>query len=489
MTRRLRVIVIGAGMAGILAAIKLRQHGDEFIVLEKAGSVGGTWRENRYAGLTCDVPAHAYTYSFAPNAEWSRYYAPGAEIRAYFEAIADRFSLRDAIQFGQEVEAAQWQEDHWWVRTKDAETYEGDVLIAATGVLHHPRYPDTKGLHDFSGECFHSARWPDDLSLAGKRVAVIGNGSTGVQIVTALAGIAAHVDHFQRAPQWIMPTRDFAYSDEERARFREDLAAIDAIRHDPEYLSNVRRFNNAIIEPDSAAMAVIEDIVRQNLEMSVADPELRKKLTPDYRAACKRLIYSSAYYDKVQSADVEVVRERIDRVERGGVRTADGNLHQCDVLILATGFHADRFVRPINIVGRGGVELNTFWERRPTAFLAMTAPDFPNLFFLNGPTGPVGNFSLIDIAEAQWIYIDQLLDLLREGQASEISPTHEAMRDYETRRIAAAKTTIFASGCSSWYLDAEGVPQSWPWTYDKFFEDMRAPDLSAFDLRVRSGES
>lgn len=486
MARRLKFIVIGAGMSGILAAIKLRERGDDVIILEKADSVGGTWRENRYAGLTCDVPAHAYTYSFAPNPEWSRYYAPGAEIRGYFDGVADRFGLRNTIRFGKEVAEARWRGDHWSVRTNDGETYDSDALIAATGVLHHPRYPDIEELQDFAGQSFHSARWPDDLSLADKRVAVIGNGSTGVQIVTALAGVAVHVDHFQRAPQWIMPTRDFAYSDEERVRFRQDPQAIDAIRHDAEYLSNVRRFNNAIIEPESEEMAVIEQIVRQNLEMSISDPVLREKLTPDYRAACKRLIYSSAYYEKVQHPDVEVVRDHIERVEPGGVRTSDGVLHTCDVLILATGFHADRFVRPINVIGRDNVELNKVWERRPSAFNAMTVPDFPNLFFLNGPTGPVGNFSLIDIAEAQWGYIDQLLDLLR-NDAAELSPTHRAMRDYDERRIAAAKTTIFASGCSSWYLDKEGVPQSWPWSYDKFFEDMRAPDLAAFDVRARSG--
>ena len=484
MRRRLTCIVIGAGMSGILAAIRLRERGDDVVVLEKGSTVGGTWRENRYAGLTCDVPAHAYTYSFAPNPEWSRYFAAGHEIQRYFEDVVDRHGIRDAIRFGAEVVEAAWRDSRWHVEVGDGSRYEADVLIAATGVLHHPRHPDISGLETFAGEAFHSARWPDGIDMAGKRIGVIGNGSTGVQIVSALAGVASHVYHFQRSPQWIMPVQDFAYTDEERARFRADPAAIDAIRFDPEYVGNVRRFNNAIIDPTSEAMGFIEAIVSQHLEASIADPVLRAKLTPDYRAACKRLIFSPSYYVQVQRDDVEVVRDGIERIEPGGVRTRDGTLHRCDVLVYATGFHADRFIRPINVIGRDGVSLNDFWARRPTAFLALMVPDMPNLFLLNGPTGPVGNFSLIEIAEAQWGYIAQLIDLIERGDAQEISPTYEAMADYEARRIAAAKTTIFASGCSSWYLDAEGVPQSWPWSYDRFFEEMREPDLSAYDVRT-----
>ena len=480
----LRAIVIGAGMSGILAAIRLKESGDEVRVLEKATRAGGTWRENRYAGLTCDVPAHAYTYSFAPNPEWSRYFAGGEEIRDYFDRVIDDFGVRDCIEFGREVTELIWSEDAWTLRTADGEELVADVVIAATGVLHHPRVADIPGLAEFAGQTFHTARWPDDLGVSGKRVGLIGNGSTGVQIVTALAGKAAHLDHFQRSPQWIMPVEDFAYTEEDRALFREDVSAIDAIRYDEEYLGKIRAFNNALVDPDSQEMHFIEDVVLQNLEQSVADPQLREKLRPDYRAACKRLIYSPTYYEKVQHEDVAVVREAIERIEPAGVRTADGRLHPCDILIMATGFHADRFIRPTRVVGRGGVELDEAWQRRPTAYLAMTVPDFPNFFMLNGPTGPVGNFSLIDIAEAQWEYIDQLLELLRSASATQISPTHDAMADYERRRIAAAKTTVFATGCSSWYLDDEGIPQSWPWSFDSFFERMKQPDLSAFDIRA-----
>jgi cation diffusion facilitator CzcD-associated flavoprotein CzcO len=482
-TKPLKAIVVGAGMAGILAAIRLTERGDEVIVLEKADEVGGTWRDNRYLGLTCDVPAHSYTYSFAPNPEWSRYFASGAEIFDYFRTVTDRYGLHDQIRFDRDVVSTRWVDGGWTVETRCGETYRGDVLIAATGVLHYPRFPEIAGLESFTGDCFHSAQWPDGIDLAGKRVAVIGNGSTGVQLVSALADVAGQVLHFQRSPQWIMPVQDFAWSEEERERFRNDPQTIDAVRYDPEYIANVRRFNDAIIDPESEAMEIIETFVRDHLESAIIDAALREKLRPDYRAACKRLIYSPSYYAKVQSQNVSVVRDGIDEIAPAGVRTCDGTLHHCDVLILATGFHADRFVRPLNPVGRNGRTLDTAWAERATALLAISVPDFPNFFMLNGPTGPVGNFSLIDIAEAQWGYIDQLLDLIRSGTAREICASKAAMDDYEQRRIAAARTTVFASGCSSWYLDAEGVPQCWPWSYDQFFEEMSQPDLGAFDLR------
>lgn len=483
MSKKLDCIVIGAGMAGILAAIQLKNRGDNVVVLEKGDSVGGTWRENRYPGLTCDVPAHAYTYSFAPNPEWSRYFSPGPEIHEYFKSVVAAHGIDKLIRFGAEVTEARWDNGQWLVNCSDGSHYKGQVLIAATGVLHHPRYPDIKGLDAFSGRVEHSARWPADLDLRGKRLAIIGNGSTGVQMICATAGVAAHVDHFQRSPQWIMPVQDFAYSDEDRARFRKDPAAIDAIRYNQEYFDNVRRFNNAIVEPDGEPMKIIEDYVRSNLEMSVSDPELRERLRPDYKAACKRLIYSADYYEKVQRPDVSLVREGISHVSSEGIVTRDGQLHRCDVIALCTGFHADRFVRPMKMTGRDGADINQVWARRPTAYYALTLPDFPNCFMLNGPTGPVGNFSLIDIAEAQWGYVEKFLDLLRAGQADAISPRHEAMADYEVRRIAAAKTTVFGSGCSSWYLDAEGVPATWPWSYDSFFEEMKNPRMKDFDLR------
>ena len=478
----LRFAVIGAGMAGILAAIKLKQRGESFVVFEKAERIGGTWRENRYPGLTCDVPAHAYTYSFEPYPEWQAYYATGAEIQVYFEGVVDKYGIRPSIRFGTEVTGLEWDEARavWSLTLANGEHQDFDVVICASGVLHHPRMPDIPGLDSFAGPKFHTARWDDSAPIDGARVGLVGCGSTGVQIVTALADRVEKLTHFQRSPQWIMPVPYFLYSEEDRAAFRADPALIDAIRFSDEYIGNVRRFTDAITDIDGPQMKMIEDICLQNLENSVKDPVLKEKLRPNYRAACKRLIYSWSYYDHVQKPSIFVETGRIAEVVPHGVRMADGTLHELDTLVLATGFHADRFIRPAGVTGRGGLTLDTFWARRPTAHYAVTLPDFPNFFMLNGPTGPVGNFSLIDIAERQWTYIDQLIDVLRRGEGRAVAPTHAAHADYEERRIAAARKTIFGSGCTSWYLDDEGVPASWPWSYDAFDDAMSHPRMDEY---------
>lgn len=479
----LRTVIIGAGMAGLLAGIRLKQRGDDnFVIYEKGDSVGGTWRENTYPGLTCDVPAHSYTYSFAYNPDWSAYYAPGPEIRDYFEGMARQYDLLDHIRFETEIGRCEWRDGQWRIRTKDGREDQGHFLIAATGVLHHPRYPDIPGLSDFAGPCFHSARWDHSVDLDGKRIGVIGTGSTGVQIVTALANRVEKLVQFQRTAQWIMPCPDIQYSEEERHAFREDPDLIEQVRNGPEARARRTRFMNAIIDASSPELAEIQEIVETNLENSVKDPVLREKLRPDYMVACKRLVFSSHYYEAVQVPTVEIETTPIERIEANGVRMRDGTFHEFDVLVLATGFKVDQFVRPIEIIGEGGRNLEDLWEKNPRAYYAVTVPHFPNLVLLNGPTGPVGNFSLIDIAEAQWDYFDKLMEPVREGRCAGVAPTMEALELYEAKRSEAAKQTVFASGCSSWYIGADGSPQVWPWTFSHFLEVMSEPDPADYEL-------
>ena len=476
--RHLRIAVIGAGMAGILAAIRLKEAGThDVVVFEKADRIGGTWRENTYPGLTCDVPAHAYTYSFAPNPDWSSFLAPGQEIQRYFEDVVRRYGVAPLIRFGCRIETCRFDDKRrrWTITDDHGQQEDFDVVIAATGVLHHPSMPTLPGLNEFAGDCFHSARWNHDVALDGRRIAVIGSGSTGVQIVSALAGRAARLYHIQRTPQWIMPMPNEPYTEAQRAAFRADPALIDEIRYGDHYTGLVRRFTRAIIDADSPEMLEIEAIVRDNLERSVRDPALREALRPKYRAACKRLIYSSDYYEKIQHPDVEAVVGAIECIEPEGVRMKDGKLKPADVLVLATGFQADRFVRPIKVSGRRGADLDAQWSPSPSAYLGIALPDFPNFFMLNGPTGPVGNFSLIDIAERQWAYIEQLLDPLARGECALVELRAETLRDYNERRVAAARRTIFGSGCSSWYIDATGIPASWPWSYEAFAEQTAKP--------------
>lgn len=481
--RHLRYAIIGAGMAGVLAGIRLNQDGDtDYTIYEKGDSIGGTWRENRYPGLTCDVPSHVYTYTFAPNPDWSRFFAAGPEIKAYFQRVADDYGVTGHIQFNAEVTSCRYQGGRWLIETSNGLRDEVDVVIACTGVLHHPRYPEIEGIESFAGPCFHSARWDDSVSLDGKRVGVIGNGSTGVQIVADIASRVSRLVHFQRSPQWIMPAEDFAYTAEQKADFRAHPEKLTDIRLHSDFWDYLTQFNVAVLNPDSPQMAEIEAMALKNLDDSVADPALRAKLKPNYRAGCRRLIISPNYYAEIQKPHVLVETTPIERIEPNGVRMKDGSFHELDVLVLATGFRADRFVRPTEVIGRDGRSLDEVWADRPQAYYSISMPDFPNFFMINGPSAPVGNFALIDVAEKQWGYIEHLLELLRAGKVHEVSARREAAADYETRRRDTARTTIFGTGCRSWYLDSDGIPLIWPWSYQSFIEEMVEPRIEDYEL-------
>jgi cation diffusion facilitator CzcD-associated flavoprotein CzcO len=242
-------------------------------------------------------------------------------------------------------------------------------------------------------------------------------------------------------------------------------------------------FANAVVDVGSPQIKVIEETCLANLENSVRDPELRERLRPEYRAACKRLVISPDFYDAIQRPNAELVTEKILRAEPGGLRTADGRLHELDVLVLATGFKADAFMRPMAVTGRDGVTLADAWDPRPNAYLSISIPDFPNFFMLNGPNGPVGNFSLIEVAELQFAYIMQLLEPLRRGEHREVSATRAAMQRFDDARVEASANTIWVTGCRSWYLDDRGIPAVWPWSFVRFREVMQAPDPEAFEYR------
>ncbi len=482
--RALRFAVIGAGMAGVLSAIKLREAGyDDFVVYEKGDAVGGTWRENTYPGISCDVPSHIYSYSFEPNPEWSHRFSPGAEIREYFEDVARKHGVLPRIRFREEIARCDFSGGRWRIESKSGRRDEADVVIAATGVLHHPKYPEIPGLESFAGARFHSARWDHAVPLEGRRVGVIGTGSSAVQITGALAPRVGKFSLFQRTAQWIAPQENPPYGEEEKAAYRSDRNALRKLHEELEYAFH-STFSNGVIDAHSAQMKALEDACRANLENSVRDPGLREKLRPNYRAACKRLVISGDFYQAIQGPNAELVTDAIERIEPGGVRTQDGRLHELDVLVLATGFRVDRFLRPIEVIGRDGVRLDDAWAQRPNAYLSISIPRFPNLFMLNGPNGPVGNFSLITIAEMQLHYILQLVAQLRAGRAREVSASEAAMARFSAEFDAAARNTIWASGCRSWYLDSRGIPAVWPFTYQRFRDEMAAPRLEAYELRA-----
>lgn len=479
-----RVVVIGAGMSGILAGIKLREAGyTDVTVYEKADRIGGTWRENTYPGLTCDVPSHHYTYSFARNPDWTRHLPPGSEIQQYFEGITDHYKLQDIIRFNAEVTEASFIDGRWHLQFADGSEDSANVVIAATGVLHHPSMPEIKGMESFNGTLFHSARWDHDIDLEGKRVGVIGMGSTGVQIISALSERGIEVRHFVRTPQWIMPVENGEFSEQERSAFRADPQALEDAMDFKGYAEAVEAYTEALTNPEAELAQSMRQACLDNLEQGVPDPVLREQLRPDHQPFCKRLIFSPDYYQAIQRDNAQLLRDDIAQIEGSGIRMRDGTLHELDVIVLATGFRADQFMRPMKIKGRDGMDLETLWARRPVAYLAVSLPEFPNFFMLNGPNGPVGNFSLIEIAEHQWHYIAQLMARLRSGEASEICPTVTALQDFDEERIEAAKRTIwYTGGCQSWYLDAQGIPASWPWTFSRFVEAMSEPEWQHFDI-------
>jgi len=468
-------------MAGILSAIKLSEAGlGDFTVYEKADRLGGTWRENTYPGLSCDVPSHLYSYSFALSSEWSHRFAPGPEIQAYFERVAEEHGVMQRVRFGDAVTRCEFSNGEWHLTTVSGHSAVVDVVIAATGVLHHPKYPDIDGLDTFDGAKFHSARWDHEVHLDNARVGIIGTGSTAVQIVSAIADRVAKLTLFQRTAQWVMPQENPAYSDEERATFREGPERLAELHQRLSDMFDL--FANAVVDSESVELAMIEAACLENLENNVRDPELRERLRPDYRAACKRLIISPDFYDAIQRPNVELVPDAIKRVEPGGVRTTDGRLHELDVLVLATGFKANAFMRPMDIIGRNGTALEQAWDPRPEAYLSISIPDFPNFFMLNGPNGPVGNFSLIEVAELQFRYIMQLIERIRGGHCREVSATHEALATFEQAREQAAYHTVWVTGCRSWYLDDRGLPAVWPWSFTRFRDEMKTPDPTAYEF-------
>jgi cation diffusion facilitator CzcD-associated flavoprotein CzcO len=478
----LRFIIIGAGMSGILAAIKLKEAGFDFVIYEKNENLGGTWLENTYPGIACDVPSHFYSYSFALNPEWSHRFAPGAEIHAYFQDIARRYDVLSSIRFDTTVERCAFEDGRWKLELAGGSTDEADFVIAATGVLHHPAIPDIEGLGDFEGAAFHSARWDHEVEVKGKRVGVIGTGSSAIQIVSGLVDEVEELTLFQRTAQWITPIANEAYSDAKREEFRKHPEAMRAVREEASRMFT-DGFANVLVDATSPVIKIIHDSCVANLEDNVADPVLREKLRPDYLATCKRLIMSEDFYPAIQKPNAKLVSEGIERVEKSGVRTNDGKLHELDVLVLATGFRVEDFVRPMNVVGRNGVKIDDVWKDGPFAYNALAVPDFPNFFMLQGPNGPVGNFSLIEVAELQFGFIMQLVEQVRSGVCKEVSPTREAMARFDAERRVAAKSTIWASGCKSWYLDADGLPTAWPFTFDRFREEMTGPRLDDFDMK------
>ena len=464
--RQPSVAVIGAGMSGICAAAKLQFAGiDDVAVYEKADRVGGTWRENTYPGLKCDVASRYYAYTFAPNPDWTHMFSPGAEIFAYLDRVVDDFGLRHKIRFEAEVHDATWTaEGRWRVRTRAGDERDFDFLISAAGVLHHPRTPEIPGLETFNGACFHSARWDHAVPLDGRRVGVVGNGSTGVQITTALARRCAFTV-FQRTPQWVFPIANPAVSKHTRRLLRQ-YPALNRIWGRIGYRFHQHLFENvfcrAVIQPGWQRTFVT--IVSRLHLRSVRDPQLRARLTPTDKPMCKRMVFAGGFYGAFERYGAQLVDSPIDHVTERGIVTADGALHELDVIVLATGFHAHAYLQPVELHGPDGTRLSEVWSDEPRGYRTVALPGFPNFFLLLGPHSPIGNQSLFMITETQVDYVLQWIESWQRAEYTAAAPKPEATEAFNAEMRAAYPRTIWTSGCDSWYLGKDGLPALWPWS-------------------------
>ncbi len=466
--RKPRVVIAGAGMSGMFMGIQLKRAGiEDFTIYEKAVEVGGTWRENTYPGLSCDVPAHYYSYPFELNPDWTQLFAKGPEIQKYMRHVADKYHLREHIEFGQELANGEHDGKHWQLKTSEGKTDQADVLVTACGVLHHPSYPKIPGLDDFAGTAFHSSRWPDELALKDKRIGLIGTGSTGVQIITELGAQGHDLSVFQRTPQWVFPLPNRKYHAVERWLLRHVPFLNKAVHRIHEFAFE-QFFAKAVVH-EGGPRKLITRLCEWNLNR-VKDPELKRKLTPPDQPMCKRMVISGGFYNSVQKGNVQVVDTAIDKIVPEGVVTSDGKLHELDVLVLATGFKAHDFMRPMELRTGDGKTLSALWGERVKAYRSVALPGFLNLFMLQGPKSPVGNFSLISIAQTQTDYIMDCIRLWQKGEFDAMAPLTSVTDRLDDELANSMDGTVWVTGCNSWYLDENGVPDTWPSTPARFRE-------------------
>ncbi len=473
------VVVIGAGMTGILLAIKLREAGvTNLTILEKADRLGGTWRENTYPGVACDIPAHMYTYSFEPNPEWSHRFAHGDEIQEYFERVGRKYGVTHSIHFNEAVTSCVYDAGKWTVKTSKGRLVVADFVINSTGILHHPAKPDIKGIESFGGAMFHTAEWDHKVDLRGKRVGIIGTGSTAAQVIPEVAKIAGKLSVFQRTPQWLLPLGNKDVSEREKEKLRKN--PIKLLRLRKFYMWAISQLLTKAVTGHKLQNLLFSAICKLNLKLSVRDRVLRAKLTPNYTVGCKRIIVNTTFYPAIQRDNVELVVDRIDSINPTGIKTRDGRQHDLDVLILSTGFNPVAYMRPMEVIGRDGLHINDAWKDKIRTYRSLCMPGFPNNFLMLGPNSPIGNYSVIEMSEVQCHYLLQIIERWRRAEFDAIEVTEEATRRFADTIKAGMSKTVWVGGCQSWYLDGDGDPILWPYTWERWEREMAAPAMADF---------
>ena len=477
------VVIIGTGFSGMGAAMKLRESGrEDFVVLEKAHDVGGTWRDNTYPGCECDIPSHMYSFSYELNPEWSKSFSGQEEIWAYLRKVADEQGIRPYIDFGVEVTGAEWDEDRsvWTVRTRSGDDYEARVVVAGVGGLHIPNVPEIAGADTFEGPRFHSAQWDHSVDLKGKKVVVIGTGASAIQFIPIIAQETGHLTVFQRTPAWVLPKKDRPTPEWRKKLFATVPGATRAYRNALYWSLEARAiaFNGHL-----NVLPFAEKIVTRYIDKTIPDPELRAKLTPDYRLGCKRVLQSNTYYKTYLRDDVELSTDGVKEIVADGVIDGNGVKHEADIIIYGTGFHVIDAFDYLDVKGRNGVDLATqFREQGVETYMGMTIHGFPNLYFMLGPNTALGHNSVVFMIEQQTKFIVRMLDEMDRLGAVSAEPTQAAQDDFneEIQRLV-EKGIWTQGGCTSWYLDSQGKNRTiWPkFTFQYWWETRKvnAPDF------------
>jgi cation diffusion facilitator CzcD-associated flavoprotein CzcO len=486
MSQHVHIAIIGTGFAGLGTAVRLKQEGiEDFVILERAADVGGTWRDNSYPGCRCDVPSHLYSFSFALNPEWTNTFSPQPEIWDYLRRVVEEHGLAPHLRLGHDVTDAAWDEQTrtWHVETSQG-AFEADVVVGGMGPLSEPAVPDIPGLDTFAGAVFHSAHWDHEHDLAGERVAVIGTGASAIQFVPRIQPEVAKLHLFQRTPPWILPHTDRPVTNAERRLYRVLPSAQRLVRAAIYWAREMLVFGFA---RDPRLMAVPETLGRNHLKRQVRDPELRRKLKPRYRVGCKRILLSNEYYPALTKPNVEVVTDGVREVRPHSIVVADGTEREVDTIILGTGFHVTDSPAAAHVRGRDGRTLAEVWQCSPEAYLGTAISGFPNLFMIIGPNTGLGHNSMVFMIESHLSYVIDALKTMDERDVAAVEVRPEVQKAFVRDVAERMEGTVWTSGCSSWYIDATGRNSTlWPDFTWRFRQRTRRFDPTDYVLHARS---
>jgi len=474
-----RIAIIGAGPGGLCMGIRLKQAGfEDFVILDKADGVGGTWFHNRYPGCAVDLPSFLYSFSFERKYDWPRPYAPQSELLAYMEGVAEKYEMLPHCRLGDGVSRVEWQEDEacWRLELDSGRVEEANFVVSAVGMFNDLAMPEIAGRDDFAGDSFHSARWDWDVPLEGKRIAVIGSAASAVQIVPEIVKTAAQVHLFQRTANWVLPKEDVPYTEEQLEAFRADPSILDAIRDE-----TYRTIDEGMTFQDEEQLGEMDRIGREVL-LQVEDPEVRKKLEPQHPYGCKRPLLSNDFYPAFNRPNLELVTDPIESITKSGVRTIDGREREVDLIVYATGFSATKYLSALDVTGRGGVHIDEAWSDGAHAYLGITTAGFPNLFMLYGPN--TNNGSILEMIEHQTNHVLRHVQRTAEEGLRWVDVRPAAQEAYNERiQEAIAGIDVWNHEVNGYYRSASGrVVTQWPFSMTDFKTMSEKIDADAFEV-------